>query len=697
MDEYLDAALSSRRTAAGPAAALAAFPAEEQAFVLHWGEVIARTNAELAYQFTACAPQALECLDLEGVEAWLLHAMDLYDRKGQLPAIRVFQGVGEFAAHRHTRLTGLPLEEVAGVLEGLVRGLGGRELRVAGGERSHTDTETLFLPPVLAEMPRREENFRLFKALAVHLWAQTWYGTWRGGRLLAWIQDQARPDAALTLLHALETVRLDACIRRDFPGLARHMVALSTALGDRPYDTEWRGLSAGLAEPGATLDHSLALCDRLLGRVRPPPPRCYQGELDPGAVAGTWQARLERERDAFRVMLAELLEEHDGTLPAAGPEAETLPQTRGRFDVERPEGADGQVFRLLLDGRPVAPPENARGTVESIIQDLGGIPPEYLVAAGPGPYRRARAGGRKAESAWAGVYHEEGAFLYDEWDFARGHHRKQWCVLRELEATPGDPAFYRRTLDRYRGAIRSLRRTFEVLRGEDRILRRQPDGEDIDIDALVEAHADRVAGREVSDRLFTRLHRDERDIAVLLMVDMSGSTRGWVNEAEREALILLAESLETLGDRYAIYGFSGWTRKRCEVFRVKTFDQPLDDQARARICGIEAKDYTRMGAPIRHLTGVLEGVAARTRLLLTLSDGKPDDYDHEYRGEYGIEDTRMALLEARRRGIHAYCVTIDREGQDYLPHLYGPAAYTVIDDVRRLPLKVSDIYRRLTS
>lgn len=204
-------------------------------------------------------------------------------------------------------------------------------------------------------------------------------------------------------------------------------------------------------------------------------------------------------------------------------------------------------------------------------------------------------------------------------------------------------------------------------------------------------------GLEMSDRVFTRMHKDERNIAVMFMVDMSGSTRGWINDAEREALILLAEALNTLGDRYAIYGFSGWTRKRCEAFRVKDFEQPWDEQVIARVCGIEPKDYTRMGAPIRHPAYKLKQVEARTKLLVTLSDGKPDDYDLEYRGEYGIEDTRQALFEARRDGIHAYCITIDREGRDYLPHMYGAANYTVLDDVAKLPTKVSDIYRKIIS
>jgi nitric oxide reductase NorD protein len=297
---------------------------------------------------------------------------------------------------------------------------------------------------------------------------------------------------------------------------------------------------------------------------------------------------------------------------------------------------------------------------------------------------------------WKGTYHEEGAFLYNEWDYERQNYRKNWTVLRELDVSPVEDGFVGDTLIKYRGLTASLRRTFEALRGEDKLLKKQPYGENVDIDALVEAYADSTMGLEMSDRLFTKKHKLERDIAVMFMVDMSGSTKGWINDAERESLVMLCESLETLGDRYAIYGFSGMTRKRCEVYRVKRFDEPYDDTVRGRISGIKPRDYTRMGVTIRHLCHLLGEVEARTRLLITLSDGKPDDYD-TYRGAYGIEDTRQALIEARRDGIHSFCITIDTEAKDYLPHMYGAVNYTVIDEVRKLPLKVSDIYRRLTT
>jgi len=120
----------------------------------------------------------------------------------------------------------------------------------------------------------------------------------------------------------------------------------------------------------------------------------------------------------------------------------------------------------------------------------------------------------------------------------------------------------------------------------------------------------------------------------------------WINEMERAALLILSESMQVLQDRFAVYGFSGRTRKRCELFRIKGFDEPYGETVKRRMANLRAMEYTRMGPPIRHITALLNGIEARTRLLITLSDGNQDDYDG-YKGDYGIEDTRQALNTSR--------------------------------------------------
>lgn len=691
LDETLEVEFTFIHTEA-LAAVLARMPRERQDFVLEWTRRAAATNTELAFQFANRAKDALREVEADVVSAWCLHAMDSYDRAGLQAAMAVIRDLDGFLAVGHQRAAGSVYEEAVPVLLPFLQGLEGRRLKIEPGAFAWTDGEVIYLPEIVARLDNREDNFQLFKAIVAHLWAQTRYGTLNVDPAAAF---DRYPDAAHAhaVFHALETLRLDARIAAELPGLHRRMRALSDALDDPVLPDDWQPAARALADRAAAVGDSLDWLARLHD-ASPPPLRCYQGQLDPAA---SWAARLHRIerdkarlRDSLRVIANEIAEGRQDHEPPA------------QFDLASPETdhQEGALqVEITLAEQPLPIPDKVREQLTSVLLDLGEIPPEYLTPAGEGEYdpNLLTESTLNPDEVWAGAYHEEGAFLYNEWDIARQAHKKNWCVLREIDVPPADTAFYHATLARYAGFVRSLRRTFEILRGEDRLLRRQTDGEDIDIDAVVEAWGDVHVGLEMTDRLFTRLHRDERNIAVLFMVDMSGSTRGWINEAEREALILLAEALNTLGDRYAIYGFSGWTRKRCEVFRVKDFDQPWDDDVIGRVCGIEPKDYTRMGAPIRHMVDKLKRIEARTKLLVTLSDGKPDDYDLEYRGQYGIEDTRHALFEARREGIHAYCITIDREGQDYLPHMYGAANYTVLDDVAQLPLKVSDIYRKITT
>jgi nitric oxide reductase NorD protein len=693
LDQALEQALSTRRTS-DLAAALVPFTRREQDCVLRWTEAIAKTNTEMAFLFAAQAPEALRRLSLAGLEDWVIQAMDVYDMHGLFPACTVFRRVVEFAAEANAKVNGIAFEEISGVLELFVRGLSGRPLKIECADEVYTDTGTLFVPPRLSLFAERHDNFRLYKALVTHLWAQVWFGTFRLNpedpeaqvRFLARFDD---PGQAQRLFHALETMRLDAHIAVELPGLYRDLRELDALAGTAPYPPAWQTARERLQRPEATVHDSYALLETLYP-AEPPSPRCYAGILRPERAAQTLKERLAREQDQFRTALTRLGEEAAPATPAAA-EAQAKFQLRQTPDPDHPEHFS---FELLLNGQPMTPTAEVRALMDSIIQDLGTVPEEYLVAAGDGGYRREHSE-KRPEDVWKGTYHEEGAFLYNEWDYKRAHYRKDWCVLRELDVHPQDEPFVARTLNKYASVLAGLRKTFEALRGEDRLLKKQTSGDDIDFDALVEARTDMHQGRELSERLFIKRHKLERHIAVMFMVDMSGSTKGWINNAEREALVLLCEALEILGDRYAIYGFSGMTRKRCELYRVKRFDEPYSAEVRRRITGIAPKDYTRMGVTIRHLTKLLNEVEARTKLLITLSDGKPDDYDG-YRGDYGIEDTRAALIEAKRAGIHPFCITIDTEARDYLPHMYGAVNWALVDDVKKLPLKVSDIYRRLT-
>jgi nitric oxide reductase NorD protein len=676
------------------AAAIAVMSREDQDLLLGWVRRIATTNTHLAHQFAIRALPQFQHMAQHGqtdrrmIDAWAFHTMDAHDQGGARSAFQVVNEVGNFAQLSHEHANGAMFDEVSTILLTFVRGLSGRHLKLEQGDASYTDSATLYLPALVAKMQKAEDNFILCKSTVTLLWAQTRFGTFRADLPSAL---DSYPDAgkALKLFHALETLRLEACIGRELPGLYREMQRLKTVSG-WAQPAGWEQFSATLAHPAASVMESLSLLAQAYpGTV--PDALCYQGELRLDEVAACAAARIEREKIMLRVKLAMELEKQEVEARSPAPQ----------FDVRQAADTDSNELpqmEITLDDIPIAPPAGINQLLTSIFLDLGEIPDEYLVAAGPGEYDPSlfEEKVQDSDAVWQGTYHEEGATFYPEWDFGRQLYRKNWCVMREKDVPPVNDNFVFNTLQKYSGLIKHLRRTFEAMRDENRMIKREISGDDVDIDALVEALADTLDGSEMSDRLFTRMHRNERNIAVMFMVDMSGSTNGWINDAERESLLLLCEALETLGDRYAIYGFSGTTRKRCELYRIKQFDEPYNDLVKARISGIRAQDYTRMGFAIRHLSSLLNKIDARSKLLITLSDGKPDDYNDGYRGKYGIEDTRKALVEAKRSGIHPFCITIDTQGRDYLPHMYGAANYVVIDEVDKLPLKVANIYRRLT-
>ena len=693
LEEYVEAVLSSRRTATQAARKLADFDREQQNFVLHWVAAVAGSNSEMAYQVAKLAPQAMQHLDRHGVEAWILSAMDQFDNKGLPSGISTLQNIDQFLRHRALLASGLRLEDASPILEKFLYGLHGRRLAIDAGDEYFTDTETILLPEIASAFDNQRDNFNYFKLMAVHQWAQTWYGTWHAN-LGEVFEQYPNTESANKLFHCIETFRLNAKIKRELPGLFREMQHLCKVLDEELTTRFDKPIIQALEHPHANVSASIQALAESYARIEPYA-YFYQGKLNPQAVQKVRAARIEQDKSKVRQLLAQLAA---GTEPVDVKNAE--PRQISAIElrtVESNELPDDFVFELQIDGQPVTPADDVQGTLASIHQDLGEIPDDYLVPAGPGEYAAcAPVAQADPDDVWKGTYHEEGAYLYNEWDHERQHYRKNWCVLRERDVHPQYNDFVSQTLNKHRGITKLLRRTFEALRGEDKRIKKQSFGEDIDIDAVVEAYADLRIGLEMTDELFTKMHKVERDIAVMFMVDMSGSTKGWINTAERESLVLLCEALETLGDRYAIYGFSGMTRKRCELFRVKKFAEGYSDEVRARISGIRPQDYTRMGVAIRHLSRLLGEVEARTKLLITLSDGKPDDY-LSYRGEYGIEDTRKALFETRQFGIHPFCITIDEQAGDYLPHMYGNANFVMVTDVRDLPLKVSDIYRRLTT
>ena len=294
------------------------------------------------------------------------------------------------------------------------------------------------------------------------------------------------------------------------------------------------------------------------------------------------------------------------------------------------------------------------------------------------------------------------SFRYREWDWCMGDYLQDRVRVLERETSGSNPGFYRQTLDHFRGLVRRIRYAFELLRPEEMtILRQWREGDAFDYRALLDYAIERKAGLMPSDRLFIKRMKRVRDVATLLLVDQSRSTANAVDDrgttvldVEKQAIVLLCEALQVVGDRFAIAGFSGTGPLGVDYYRIKDLDSAFDDAVKGRIGAMAPQRSTRMGAAIRHATALFSPVQARVKLIIILGDGFPNDL--AYKGPYAVEDTRRAVMEARAAAIHVKAITVNASDNGQLDRLYGTSHHTLVGSIRDLPDRLVRVYSMLT-
>jgi hypothetical protein len=328
---------------------------------------------------------------------------------------------------------------------------------------------------------------------------------------------------------------------------------------------------------------------------------------------------------------------------------------------------------------------------------------------------------------------QDSYYAYDEWDYVAADYRRNWCRLREILLDGDNGDFFAATLERYSEVLPQVRRHFQKIRPASyRMVRGLEDGDEIDVDRTIEARVARRMGEIPDGRVYKARKKEARDVATLFLLDMSASTdepihretkkysenddntddwmKAWqrrpqvaqrprrIIDVNKEALVIMAQALEEIGDSYAIMGFSGHGRDNVEFYVIKEFEAELSDEVKARVGAIEPKRSTRMGAAIRHIREKFKDVSSRSRHAILLSDGFPQDFDygHDRRSNaYGIQDTMVALKELELAGVLPFCITVDRTGHDYLRQMCAPSRYLVIDDIMSLPRQLPKIYEQV--
>ncbi len=641
---------------------------------------------------------------------------------------------------------GVSLLTVGRVLSLYVQGLSGQPVsirpttdlpeghREVTGGMATTDGRTIYLPPRVRLFSGNEDNFLVYKLSTLHEAAHLEFGTYRPrlGEIQdvverlrqAYARDISTPGPVRTiemflghfpdpawarfLWTILEDTRVDFRIRLEYPGAARDMDRMiGLDLASRP---KLENLPPRLAIREALLQLSvsdstevpLELAETVSGAYR------LLCRMKSSQVSSTDSLRILPDLYGF-------IQEELGRFPTVKGESDPLGAQEEKIlaDSPGPRGKGGvTVQSTTLSYRGAMHPEWARDfTPDETVP----LPPgdEAALPAGPLPDRERiaqvthrnsnpdRIPDRISRSRSGST--EEKVYFYDEWDTAAGEFRPQWCRLRERWMEPRSGQIVQETRTAYGPIIRLLRRHFQALKPEGfKKTKREPIGEDLDLDAVVEARTEIRSRRMPHDRVYIKSEKRRRDVAAAFLIDLSGSTSRHIPSAgkrvieiEQQALVLLTEAIQAIGDDFAIYGFSGESRENVDFFIIKEFGEPLSATVHERIGAARPLNQNRDGAAIRHASAKLREQPSKTRLLVLLSDGKP--LDRDYAGAYSLEDTKKALREARISGIHPYCITIDREASRYVTEMYGEIRYTIIDRVDSLPQKLPRIYRRLTT
>ncbi len=585
-----------------------------------------------------------------------------------------------------------------------------------------TDGQTIWLPP---ELPASDAAIERYRILAL----QQAMRAARGGVHLCTSFATSLERDMFLLLEAVAADHALACL---LPGLAAPLNALrQDALTQRPsadrlkagrrrvedvlrniLQTDCRAAPPGIpitrAPPdswqqarklAAAIAHESEpalqrmqhpLCkDMWTGELRTPTSRGVDRATGDETATSSDERKPRSARLARRPEIREAPEDEDEQRTGAWMVQTAQPQEQAEDPVgmQRPTDRDASTaaedfadsLSELPEARLVSTPGQAK---------------EVLLSDDPPPSRS-----RKPDS---GSGHGRPHFIYPEWDYRIHAYRERGARVHLLPPQHGSPQWVARTLSEHRAMLDAIRRRFEMLRADRLRLRKQIDGDDVDLDACIESRADLRAGRPMAQGLYQTARMIRRDMAISLLIDISGSTDAWISarrrviDVEREALLLVCFALDGMNEPFAVHAFSGEGPGMVTLRTLKDFDEPHSDTVALRIAALEPERYTRAGAAIRHVSATLMQQPAKHRLLLLLSDGKPNDID-DYEGKYGVEDMRQAVTEAKLQGIFPFCLTIDRQAANYLPQVFGAHQYALLPRPELLPSVLLDWLRRLVA
>jgi len=641
------------------------------------------------------------------------------------------------------------LEDHRRLLAIFAHALAGQKLRLKSTEELDSDEkpivrhyptgdgQTIYLPPFIASEQTRKENFREYKVAAAHQAGYIEFGTFKSGltSILTVLEFFPLKKLAEDIFFILEDGRIDRMLMQEYAGLRQEIeLVFSRTMSRRPFFKD-------LPFQEALVEVLLRLTIGCLDETEIPPAVLKHVAFLKDTLSGFYE-KARGVWDCFFKTLT--IYEYLSRLPASRSYIPSVPLFfRGRLDPELLPGSGpwkappDEIINDGLDSEGVIP--MSMDELKEFLKTVDPSKLKFLEAKEPfsqglfitdADEIRAKSASNdqnaedydEQEHPIVSIFNrstgQEGPFYYDEWDYLAKAYRPRWCCLRERVVEPFESERIDEIYANYNDLIQKVKKQFQRIRPNViEVVRRVEWGDEIDLPPMIEAVVDRRASASPSDRIFSRRDKKIRKISTLLLIDMSASTDELVPYIEKysnsgtelarepalhkmaskdkkiidieiESLVVIMEALNALDDDYAIFGFSGYGRECVDFYRIKDFSDSYTETMKKRIGGIQPKQSTRMGPAIRHAIEKLKPIESDQRLLILLSDGFPQDHDYgedRRSNEYGLHDTMLALLEAKKKGIQPFCITVDQSGNDYLRKMCDPRSYLVIQDIHSLP------------
>ncbi len=642
------------------------------------------------------APKILKETGQDGFLPWITHGIELL-KKG---ATKGYFTLESKAAHeRANRLKGGAfLSSIEKVLELFAEALCGLPVKIKPtADAPTTDGKTIYLPPHIKLFEDNAHNFEWYKIATAFQAGYLEFGTFAPS-LTSFLVLFPKPELIKKLFDIAEGARVEFLLKKEYPGLVNPLIKM------REEELSRRPTTVGLFPRDCIVEwlFQIALSGKTKEPITPDLSKTFfDACLLLGAVQSTEATVVHSMKSATAVY--NLLDD-DAIVPAFNHEMEPLEQ---KGDKVKGEGIKSGDIRppsqgtLLPQGLPAKQGEIPQVS-ELQLSTRGSIKPELVEQTSPHPALspREREKDQEMKKGTDESTSSQNSFVYDEWDCEADNYRPGFCHITEKEVSSGEKgeAFAEGVMAEYGGMIKTIKRGFQFLAPEEYLwIKGEVEGEQFDLNRLVESRSDATI-----DRIYMRRQKKERSVSALFLLDMSGSTEQRLNggksilQIEKEALILLSNAIDAVGDRFALYGFSGRGNNSVLFYTLKDFQTRYTKETNFHIGSAVSLGQNRDGAAIRHATSKLSRETAKTKILVLISDGKP--LDDQYAGSYAIADTKMALVEARRKKIHPFCITVDQSehGAEYLKGMYGPTAYLVVDKIESLPTKLPRIYKRLT-